>query len=78
MKIEVEITPELQNRVAAIATRLGKTSADVIADALEYGHSIAWQEQFFEAVSEGVAAANRGEFATSDELERVRNKYRPA
>jgi predicted transcriptional regulator len=78
MKMEVEITPELHHRVASIATRLGKTSTEVITDALENGHSITWQEQFFEAVSKGVAAANRGEFAAPTDVERVRNKYRPA
>jgi predicted transcriptional regulator len=77
MTIEFEITPELQARINAIAARSTMSPSQVIADALENGHSLDWQERFLDKVAEGIAAADRGEFATAADIERVRNKYRP-
>ncbi|MCP1551692.1 MULTISPECIES: hypothetical protein [Methylorubrum] len=34
------ITPKLQARIEAIAVRLGRAPAAIIADALEHGHSL--------------------------------------
>lgn len=78
MSIELDIPPELRTRVYAIAARSRQTASQVIADALENGHSLAWQERFLDRVAAGIASADRGEFATSADLERVRNKHRPA
>ncbi|MDQ6436686.1 transcriptional regulator [Mesorhizobium sp. LHD-90] len=78
MTSKLEIAPELRARVDAIAARSNLTAAEVIADALEHGHSLDWQEQFLDKVAEGIAAADRGEFAKRADIERVRNKYRPS
>jgi predicted transcriptional regulator len=77
MTIELEITPELQARIDAIAARCGLSASEVIADALENGHSLDWQERFLDKVAAGIAAADRGEFATRADIERLVNKYRP-
>lgn len=76
MTTELKITPELQARIDAIAARSSLSAAEVIADALENGHSLEWQERFLDKVAEGIAAADRGEFASPADIERVRNKYR--
>ena len=78
MTLELEITPELRARIDAIAARSSLSVSQVIADALENGHSLEWQERFLDKVAEGIAAADRGEFATPTEIERVLNKYRPS
>ena len=78
MTIELEITPELRARIDAIAARSSLSVPEVIADALENGHSLEWQERFLDKVAEGIAAADRGEFATLTDVERVLNKYRPS
>jgi predicted transcriptional regulator len=78
MTIELEITPELRARIDAIAARSSLSVSEVIADALENGHSLEWQERFLDKVAAGIAAADRGEFATATEIERVLNKYRPS
>jgi predicted transcriptional regulator len=78
MTIELEITPELRARIDAIAARSSLSVSEVIADALENGHSLEWQERFLDKVAAGIAAADRGEFATPAEIERVLNKYRPS
>jgi len=77
MTIELEITPELQARIDAIAARSGLSTSEVVADALENGHSLEWQERFLDKVAAGIAAADRGEFASPADIERVVNKYRP-
>jgi predicted transcriptional regulator len=78
MASKLEIAPELRARVDTIAARSNLTAAEVIADALEHGHSLDWQEQFLDKVAEGLAAAERGEFATPADVQRIRNKYRPS
>jgi predicted transcriptional regulator len=77
MTIEFEITPELQDRIDAIAARSNLSASEVIADALENGHSLEWQEKFLDAVNAGIGAADRGQFASRADLERVLNKYCP-
>jgi predicted transcriptional regulator len=77
MTIDLEITPELRTRIDAIAARSSMSVSEVIADALENGHSLEWQERFLDKVAAGIAAADRGEFASDGEIERVLNKYRP-
>lgn len=78
MNIKVDINPEMQRRVAAIAARTGLSESQIIAEALEHGRSLDWQERFAEKVSRGVEAADRGEFASPVDIERVRSKYRPS
>lgn len=76
MTVELDISPELKARVDALVARTSLTASQVIADALENGHSLEWQEQFLEKVGAGIAAADRGAFARAEDIERVRNKYR--
>lgn len=73
---KLEISPELRARLDAVAARSGLSLSEVVADALENGHSLEWQERFLDKVIRGIDAADRGEFASADEIERVRNKYR--
>ncbi len=76
MKQDQDITPELQARIKTLAERSGASVAEIIADALENGHSLTWQERFLDKVAKGTAAADRGEFASDDDMQKVRNKYR--
>ena len=78
MTTTVEIAPELQQRIDAIAQRSHRSPADVVADALENGRSVAWQEHYLDKVEAGLAAADRGEFASAGEVDRVLNRFRPA
>ncbi|EGF90202.1 hypothetical protein ABI_32170 [Asticcacaulis biprosthecium C19] len=50
----------------------------MIADTLNEGYSPEWQEQFLKKVAQGAAAAERDDFATPTDIERVKNKYRNA
>lgn len=72
-----KISPDLQARLDATAERLGVSSAELVADALERGRSLDWQDRFFEKVTEGPTAADRGDFASDEEILRVLHKHRP-
>lgn len=76
MTITLEIDDALKARVDAIAARCRLSPSEVIADALENGHSLEWQEHFLDRVTEGIAAADRGDFASADDVARVVGKYR--
>ena len=78
MSRELKIAPELRVRVDAVAARSSRTPAEIVADALENGHSLAWQERFVDRIAAGIEAADAGRFASSAELARVLAKYRPS
>lgn len=78
MKEQIDIEPDLKHRIETVAKRTGASPSDILTDALENGHSLAWQEAFVRKVKAGIAAAEAGEFATPDEIETVRRKYRPS
>jgi predicted transcriptional regulator len=77
MTITLEISDDLEARVDAIAARSSLSPSEVIADALENGHSLDWQERFLDKVATGLAEADRGDFASDADLDRIVNKYRP-
>ena len=70
------ISPELMARVDALAARTAMTREEIIREALEHGRSLAWQEEFLRRIEAGMAAANRGDFASDEDVARVLNKYR--
>jgi predicted transcriptional regulator len=72
----IDIEESLKARVDAIAARTNMSADQVIADALENGHSLEWQEQFLEKVARGIEAADRGDFASDAEVAAVVAKYR--
>lgn len=76
MTMTLDITPELQARIEAIAARSSLSASEVIADALQNGRSLDWQEHFLNKVAAGVVAADNQQFAGADDIARVLNKYR--
>lgn len=69
--------PALVRRVDALVARTTLSRADILREALEEGRSLAWQEEWLRRVEAGNAAADRGDFATAEEIQRVLDKYRP-
>jgi len=76
MDMEQDISPELAQRIDALATQTSTTRARIIEDALN-GQSLAWQEEYARRVQDGAEAADRGDFATDAEMDAVFDKYRP-
>jgi predicted transcriptional regulator len=75
---DLALSPSLRARVEAIAAKSGQSPADIVADALENGHSLEWQERYVDEVLAGLEDARNGNFATPAELNALRNKYRAA
>ena len=69
------ISDDLSRRMDALAARTSLTRRQMIEDALSHGRSLAWQEKWIEGVQAGIEAADRGEFASDEEIARVLNKF---
>ncbi|OBZ96121.1 transcriptional regulator [Pararhizobium polonicum] len=69
------ISEDLSRRIDRLAARSTLTRAQIIEDALSHGRSLAWQERWISGVQEGLQEADRGDFATDDEIAAVLNKY---
>lgn len=78
MTTKLDIDPNLAARIDALAARSNLSASEIVAEALEHGHSIAWLEHFHDKVTAAIDAADRDDFASSEDIERVLNKFRPA
>ena len=75
MSIHTEISADLAEKAAALAAESGQNAQDIIDRVLRNGLD-AWEREY-RLVKDGLDQAERGEFASDAELERVRRKYRP-
>lgn len=71
------ISDDLNRRIDALAARSSLTRSQIIEDALARGRSLAWHERWVAGVQEGLDEANRGEFASEEEIASVLAKYGP-
>ena len=78
MKNTDNIPDDLNRRIDALAARSSLTRSQIIEGALAHGRSLAWHEKWIAGVQDGIEAADRGDFATDEEIASVLNKYRPA
>lgn len=72
------IPEDLSRRIDALVERSSLTRGRIIEDALSRGRSLAWQERWIAGVEAGLADADRGDFASEDEVAAVLNKYASA
>ncbi|MCC8985822.1 MAG: CopG family ribbon-helix-helix protein [Nitrospira sp.] len=71
----VRIDPEKQQRIDQLARQLDRSRNYIVGQAIEeFLDAHAWQ---VEKIKTGLAAADRGEFATDADMEQVFNRYRP-
>ena len=73
-----EISDDLDRRIDTLTKRSTLTRSQIIEDALSHGRSLAWQEKWIAGVEEGLQAADRGDFASEEEIAAVLNKYNQA
>ncbi|WP_020180642.1 ribbon-helix-helix protein, CopG family [Methylopila sp. M107] len=69
------IPEDLDRRIDALTERSTLTRSRIIEDALSNGRTLAWQERWVAGIEQGLAEADRGEFASEDELAAVLNRY---
>lgn len=72
------ISEDLSRRIDALAARSSLTRGQIIEEALSHGRSLAWHEKWVAGVQDGIEAADRGDFATDEEIAAVLNKYSQA
>jgi len=71
----VRIDPEKQQQIDQLARQLDRSRNYLVGQAIEeFLEAHAWQ---VEKIKAGLAAADRGEFASEAEMEQVFNRYRP-
>lgn len=75
MDIDDKIPDDLSRRIDALARRSSLTRGQIIEDALAHGRSLAWQEKWIAGVQAGIDQAERGEFASEQEIAAVLGKY---
>lgn len=75
MENNSEISEDLNRRIDMLTARSTLTREQIIEDALSHGRSLAWQEKWVAGVQEGIEAADKGDFATEEEIASVLNKY---
>lgn len=73
-----DISDDLNRRIETLTKRSALTRSQIIEDALSHGRSLAWQEKWIAGVQEGLEEADRGDFASEEEIAAVLNKYNQA
>jgi predicted transcriptional regulator len=73
MDITIDLT--LKSRLAALADATHRDESALVGEAIAYFLDVQdWQRA---RIEKGIAAAERGEFVTPEEVERVFTKYQP-
>lgn len=75
MRNTVQLPDDISRRIDSLVERSNLSRDQIVEDALSQGRSLAWQEQWVSGVMEGLAEADRGEFANEAEIEAVLTKY---
>lgn len=72
-QFNVRLPSELKTRLENYAQLVGRPQASVASDAL--ADYLDWRVPQIEALKQAVAAADRGEFASADEVEQFFRRY---
>jgi predicted transcriptional regulator len=75
MEEQSDISEDLERRIGQLTARSALTRSQIIEDALAHGRSLAWHERWVAGVREGIADADRGDFASDEEIAVVLAKY---
>jgi len=73
LNIDLQLTPELESTLNKLATIPGLSLASIVEDALK--HYVAWRSAQLADLEEAIAAADRGEFASDEEVNAVFSRY---
>ncbi|MBA4798283.1 putative transcriptional regulator [Rhizobium rosettiformans] len=75
MRNTVQLPEDISRRIDSLVERSNLSRDQIVEDALAQGRSLAWQEQWVAGVLEGLAQADRGDFADDADIEAVLNRY---
>ena len=72
--MEVHLSPDLQAKLAQLASQQGRDSEALVVEAVQ--RMVTYDEWFIREVEKGIAAADRGEFVDHDEVKgRIERRY---
>lgn len=75
MKSTIQLPDDIDQRIDYVAAQTNLTRSQIVEEALSFGRSLAWQEQWIAGVKAGIADADNGDFASEDEIAAVLGRY---
>ena len=64
--MELQLTPEEEAKLAGVAERTGRKTEELVKEAIDY--YLRYDDEFVAAVEKGLAALDRGEYISHEEL----------
>ncbi|WHA41548.1 CopG family ribbon-helix-helix protein [Agrobacterium larrymoorei] len=75
MKSTIQLPDDIDQRIDYVAAQTNLTRSQIVEEALSFGRSLAWQEQWIAGVKAGIADADKGDFASEAEIAAVLGRY---
>ena len=73
--MEVRLNPDLQAKLAQLASQQGRPSEELVVDAVE--RMVNYDQWFMREVEKGISAADRGELVDHEDVEKLINRRYP-
>ena len=73
--MEVRLNPDLQAKLAELASQQGRDTEELVIDAVE--RMVNYDQWFVREVQKGIAAADRGELVDHEEVKKLIDRRHP-
>jgi len=73
--MEVRLDPDLQAKLAQLASKQGRDTEELIADAVE--RMVNFDQWFMREVEKGISAADRGELVDHNDVQKLTDRRYP-
>jgi predicted transcriptional regulator len=73
--MEVRLNPDLQAKLAELASQEGRDTEELVIDAVE--RMVNYDQWFVREVQKGITAADRGELVDQEEVKKLINRRYP-
>ncbi len=73
--MEVRLNPDLQAKLAELASQQGRNTEELVVDAVE--RMVNYDQWFMREVEKGVSAADRGELVDHEDVGKLINRRYP-
>jgi predicted transcriptional regulator len=73
--MEVRLNPELQAKLAQLASQQGRNTEELVVDAVE--RMVNYDQWFMREVEEGISAADQGEMVDHGEVQKLIDRRYP-
>jgi predicted transcriptional regulator len=73
--MEVRLNPDLQAKLAQLASQQGRDTEELVVDAVE--RMVNYDQWFIREVAKGISAADRGELVDHDEVQKLLDRRYP-